>query len=147
VGQTGTPVGEFYSIFGGPNCASSALTMVTGRIEGCERQRFVSCEVGRDCSDCRRSASWRAGEDGTPTRRLLAEQAALPAAPAEPTLRLPSLRSARRLSAFFAELAAKRPRQLVLPPAYDFWWKRFNHSTAKFAYASQQEFDRALRRR
>jgi len=136
-GAGGTPAGHFYAIFGGPRCASHSLAMDTGNLSGCERQRFVSCGIGLDCTDCRRSASWRASLAGSARRQL-------EAVPAD-TMTLPSANSPSKLVAFFTELSKKAPRHVALPPAHEFWWRRFNQTTAKFAFATQRELDRALR--
>ena len=51
-------MGEYYIAFGSGGCASMYVNLSTGLISGCGKVRLVPCDVGTDCADCGRSASY-----------------------------------------------------------------------------------------
>ena len=55
--NTSIPEGDYYVIFGGPNCASHHVNLSTALHRGCGRIDLVPCLQGTDCADCGRSAS------------------------------------------------------------------------------------------
>ena len=55
--NTSIPEGDYYVIFGGPNCASHHVNLSTGLHSGCGRTDLVPCLQGTDCADCGRSAA------------------------------------------------------------------------------------------
>ena len=55
---TGLPNGEYFVLFAGPSCATSAVNFSqTGVYGGCGRQIYTPCVEGKDCADCGRSAT------------------------------------------------------------------------------------------
>ena len=54
------PEGDYYVVFGGPNCALHHVNLSTGLHSGCGRTDLVPCMWGTDCADCGRSATARA---------------------------------------------------------------------------------------
>jgi hypothetical protein len=73
--NTSIPEGDYYVVFGGPNCASHHVNLSTGLHSGCGRTDLVPCQLGSDCEDCGRSATYlqelQALEDSEGRRRRL----------------------------------------------------------------------------
>ena len=76
--NTSIPEGDYYVVFGGPNCASHHVNLSTGLHSGCGRTDLVPCTVGTDCEDCGRSATYlqelQALEESEGRRRRLQQQ-------------------------------------------------------------------------
>lgn len=100
------PQGEYFIAFGGVNCANMHVNLSTGLIAGCGKVALVPCDLGSDCEDCGRSASYA---NQNQNRRQLLK------APTERT-GLPALKDKNEMAHF------KRALELTstyhLPPPY-----------------------------
>ena len=75
--NTSIPEGDYYVVFGGPDCASHHVNLSTGLHSGCGRTDLVPCTLGTDCEDCGRSATRIAEEHGSRRRRLQQQRRSL----------------------------------------------------------------------
>ena len=74
------PEGDYYVIFGGPDCALHHVNLSTGLHSGCGRTDLVPCTPGTDCADCGRSATASAAAAAAAAARRRRRRAqALPA--------------------------------------------------------------------
>ena len=76
--NTSIPEGDYYVVFGGPDCASHYVNLSTGLHSGCGRTDLVRFTLGTDCEDCGRSATYLQAlqelEESEGRRRRLLQQ-------------------------------------------------------------------------